>query len=179
MLRSLAPCAIARTLMRLRASASKSRAATPGVPAMPSPTTASTAMSRSALTSCTWPRSSSRAKASLSSDTARSAWRASTTQQIECSEEPCEIITTEIPARCSAANTRSAVPGTPIMPAPSTLTSASWPIAVMPLTGGSAGEVAAITLPGCAGLKVLRMRIGIWRAIAGCMVCGWMTLAPK
>ncbi len=44
MLRSDEPCAIATTLMPPVESAEKTRAAMPGAPAMPSPTTATTAM---------------------------------------------------------------------------------------------------------------------------------------
>ena len=50
MLRSDEPCAMATTLMCAAASAENTRAAMPGVPAMPSPTTASTAMPGCALT---------------------------------------------------------------------------------------------------------------------------------
>ena len=50
MFRSDEPCAMATTLMRPAASAVNTRAAMPGVPAMPSPTTAITAMPGFAVT---------------------------------------------------------------------------------------------------------------------------------
>ena len=68
---------------------------------------------------------------------ARSACAAGIAQQIECSELPCEIRITEMPSSRSAPNRRCAVPGTPIMPAPSMLTSAMFSMVVMPLTGSS------------------------------------------
>ena len=79
----------------------------------------------------------------------------------------------------SAPNRRCAVPGTPIMPAPSRLTSAMFSMLVMPLTGSSRVGRAQISVPGFSGAKVLRIQIGISRPTAGAMVCGWMTLAPK
>ena len=42
--------------------------------------------------------------------------RSGTAKQIECSELPCEIRITEMPSSRSAPNSRCAVPGTPIMP---------------------------------------------------------------
>ena len=101
------------------------------------------------------------------------------TQQIECSELPCEIITTDTPASFNAANARSAVPGTPIIPAPSMSSSASPPKVVTPFTGGVGLDRAPMRVPGCSGRNVLRMTIGMPRAMAGAIVCGWMTLAPK
>ena len=59
MLRSDEPCAIAITLSPLRASAVNTRAAMPGVPAMPSPTTAITATPGRAATPSMRPRASS------------------------------------------------------------------------------------------------------------------------
>ena len=50
MLRSDDPCAIATTLMPAAESEENTRAATPGVPTMPSPTTATTAMPGRAVT---------------------------------------------------------------------------------------------------------------------------------
>ena len=63
MLRSEAPWAMARMFTPARASASNRRAATPGVPAMRSPTAASTAMSGVSCTPLIWPAPSSRANA--------------------------------------------------------------------------------------------------------------------
>lgn len=150
-----------------------------GVPAMPSPTAASTAMPGSAPTAAIAPLASSAAKVSRRARTAMSASPARTAQQIECSELPWEIITTDTSASCRAPNTRSAVPGTPIMPAPSTSTRARPVTVAMPFTGGPPQGPASMRVPGRSGAKVLRMMIGMPRANAGARVRGWMTLAPK
>ena len=100
-------------------------------------------------------------------------------QQIECSLLPCEIRMTEMRSSRSAPNRRCAVPGTPIMPVPSRLTSATRSILVMPFTGSCEAGCAQISEPALSGAKVLRIQIGMPRLTAGVMVCGWMTLAPK
>ena len=71
------------------------------------------------------------------------------------------------------------MPGTPIMPAPSRLTSATGSIVVIPFTFNAETGCAQISVPRFSGEKVLRMKIGMSRATAGSMVCGWITLAPK
>ena len=81
-------------------------------------------------------------------------------QQIECSELPCEMRMTEMPSSRSAPNRRCAVPGTPIMPAPSTLISAMCSMLVMPFTGSLESGFAQISVPGFCGAKVLRIQIG-------------------
>ena len=52
-----------------------------------------------------------------------------------------------------------------------------------PLTGSNGSAVmladVAMRVPRAWGLKVLRIQMGMSRAIAGAMVCGWTTLAPK
>ena len=45
---------------------------------------------------------------------------------IELSDDAWKIVETERPSACTAANVRAAMPGTPIMPLPATVTSA-WP----------------------------------------------------
>ena len=50
---------------------------------------------------------------------------------------------------------------------------------VIPLTWWFDCGRAQITVPGFSGAKVLRIQIGIPRATAGAIVCGWITLAPK
>ena len=50
---------------------------------------------------------------------------------------------------------------------------------VMPLTVNADVGRAQINVAGLFGAKVLRIQIGISRPIAGAMVCGWMTFAPK
>ena len=84
-----------------------------------------------------------------------------------------------MPSSRSAPNRRCAVPGTPIMPVPSRLTSATRSMLVMPLTGSCESGCAQISVPTFSGAKVLRIQIGMLSLTAGAMVCGWMTLAPK
>ena len=64
---------------------------------------------------------------------------------------------TEIPASRSAPNSRWAVPGTPIMPAPSRLTSATGSMVVMPFTFSADTGLAQISVPRFSGAKVLRI----------------------
>ena len=71
------------------------------------------------------------------------------------------------------------MPGTPIMAVPSRFTSAMPPIEANPLTGTSVEVSGEIREPGDARLKVLRMMTGIPSRIAGVIVAGWITLAPK
>ena len=125
---------MARTLTPAPASAPNTSAAMPGVPAMPSPTTLRMLWPVSASTSWICPSRSSTAKARRTVAAVRSASFSGTAKQIECSELPCEIRITEIPSSRSAPNSRCAVPGTPIIPAPSTLTSATASMLVMPFT---------------------------------------------
>ncbi len=49
------------------------------------------------------------------------------------------------------------MPGTPIMPAPSMLTSATSSMVVMPFTSSSEVGLAQISVQGLAGAKVLRI----------------------
>jgi len=101
------------------------------------------------------------------------------TQQIECSEEPWEIMVTEISARCSVSKTRSAVPGTPSMPAPSMLSSARFSMHETPLTGGVPEPPLSMSVPGESGSRVDLICTGIARSSSGASVCGCSTLAPK
>ena len=64
---------------------------------------------------------------------------------------------TEMPASRSAPNSRCAVPGTPIMPAPSRFTSATGSMVVMPFTLSADTGFAQISVPSFSGAKVLRM----------------------
>ena len=66
-----------------------------------------------------------------------------------------------MPSSRSAPNRRCAVPGTPIMPAPSRLTSATCSMLVMPLTGSIESGWAQISVPAFSGAKVLRIQIGM------------------
>ena len=179
MLRSDAPWAIARTLTPAEPSAWNTFAATPSAPAMPSPTTARMLQPWSSSTLWIWPSRNSGSNARRTTRSARSASPAGTAKQIECSELPCEIRMTEMPSSRSAPNSRCAVPGTPIMPAPSRLTSAMRSMLVIPLTSGSRSERSWISVPGRSAANVFLIQIGMRFCTAGAMVAGWMTLAPK
>ncbi len=173
MLRSEAPCAIARTLMPALPSVPKNRPALPGMPAMSSPTTAMIAQPFVTPTRCTCPSLSSTANARSTTVRTWSAASSRTAKQIECSELPCEISMTDTPASRSAPNSRSAVPGTPIMPAPSRFTSATLSTPLMPLTAAAREpDDAEIFVPGCVALNVLRIHSGMPRPTAGAIVCG-------
>ena len=84
-----------------------------------------------------------------------------------------------MPLSRNAPNRRCAVPGTPIMPAPSRLTSAQRSIEVMPFTASCELGFAQISVPSFSGANVLRIQIGMLLSTAGAIVCGWMTFAPK
>jgi hypothetical protein len=146
MLRSEAPCAIARTLIAarpselntLRGDAVRARhaVADDGQDAQPAHVDALNLTRRAVPCRTRGARSS-----------ARTACASGIAKQIECSELPWEIRITEMPASRSAPNSRCAVPGTPIMPAPSRLTSATGSIVVMPLTGSAEVGCAQISVP--------------------------------
>jgi hypothetical protein len=78
-------------------------------------------------------------------------------KQIECSELPWDMRITEMPESRSAPNSRCAVPGTPIMPAPSRLTSATGSMVVMPFTLIAETGLAQISVPRLCGAKVFLM----------------------
>ena len=77
-------------------------------------------------------------------------------------------------------NTRAAKPGTPLMPAPCTVSSPSPPrdvVAFTTLPSNTGSPV--IVVPGCSGANVFRIRTGMCASIAGSTVRGWITFAPK
>ena len=86
---------------------------------------------------------------------------------------------TEIPSAAVVSNTRAAKPGTPLIPAPCTVTSPRPASDVVAFTTVSRGVRAVIVVPGSSGAKVLRIRTGIPASTAGRTVRGWMTFAPK
>ena len=126
MLRSDEPCAIATTLMPPDESAEKTREAMPGAPAMPSPTTATTAMPGRAVTLSMRPSSSSSRNAARRLLTARSASPSGSVKPIELSDEAWKIVDTDSRSESTATNVRAAMPWTPTMPLPATVTIA-WP----------------------------------------------------
>ena len=127
---------MATTLIPPAASAEKTPAAMPGVPCMPSPTTAIVAMLGAHLDAVDLAPRDLAAELALERRRARPRRSGSgTLKQIECSEEACEIRETEIRRPCSAAKVRAAMPGTPSMPLPVTVRSAWPPAAVSAFTG--------------------------------------------
>ena len=115
--------------------AAKTRGTTPGVFAIPGPTTARVAMPGRTSTPSISRRAISSAKASSRADFARAALVWGTVKQIECSDEACEMSDTEMPLRCMAPKVRAAMPGTPSIPLPATVTSACSLTADTALTG--------------------------------------------
>jgi len=77
-----------------------------------------------------------------------------------------------MPSSRSAPKRRCAVPGTPIMPVPSRLTSATRSMLVMPFTGSVEAGWAQMSDPAFCGANVLRIQMGIRSLTAGAMVCG-------
>jgi hypothetical protein len=122
MFRSEDPWAIATTLMRPDASAEKTRAAIPGVPAMVSPTMASTAIPGRAVTSSISPLAISAANAFLMLVTARSASVSGSVKPIELSDDAWKIVETDSRSVSTAVNVRAAMPWTPTIPLPATVT---------------------------------------------------------
>ena len=172
---------MARTLTPAPASAPKTSAAMPGVPAMPSPTTLR----------MLWPVSGvhvldlavaelRRQTRAAPSAAVRSASFSGTAKQIECSELPCEIRMTEIAVLAQRAE--QALRGAGHADHPGALD-------VDERHGVDAGDAlhgvrptsgaAQMSVPGFSGANVLRIQIGMPFVTAGAIVCGWITLAPK
>ena len=136
MLRSDEPCAIATTLMPPAASAENTRAATPGAPTMPSPTTATTAMPARAVTLSMRPLASSSRNARAHGARPRGPPRASgSVNPIELSDDAWKIVDTDSRSASTAANVRAAMPWTPTMPLPATVTIACPRTIASALTG--------------------------------------------
>ena len=135
------------------------------------------------------------AKRASSASTARSAWSLVQAKQMECSDDACEIMTTLTPASRTHEKMLDAVPGTPTMPVPSTLISVTFSMVANPFTSALEGERAptaaaarcsarsgrysAMRVPGAERLKKLRMAMGMLYFMAGSVVRGCSTLAPK
>ena len=131
---------MATTLIPAAASAENTPAATPGVPCMPSPTTATVAMPVFDLDAVDLAPADLVGELPLEA-LARVGRRtvSGTVKQIECSDDAWEMSETEIWRSCSAWNVRAAMPGTPSIPLPVTVTSACPPAAVSAFTGNRAG----------------------------------------
>ena len=179
MLSSDDPCAIATMLMPPSASAENTRAATPGVPCIPRPTTASVARFDSTSTSSISRRAISSANAARRLARAVSALAAGTVKQIECSDDACDMSETETPSRCSAVNVRPAMPGTPSMPLPVTVTSACAVTADSAFTGYFVSvRRAEISVPAAVGSANGRTKSGVDRFASGVSARGCSTFAP-
>ena len=179
MLSSDDPCAMATTLIPPAASAEKTPAAMPGVPCMPSPTTAIVAMPVPTSTPSISPRPISPRNSRSRPSRASAASGSGTLKQIECSEEACEIRETEIRRACSAAKVRAAMPGTPSMPLPVTVSSAWPPAAVSALTGFRPAPTRSETsVPAESGSAKGRTYTGMRRPATGMSARGCSTLAP-
>ncbi len=81
------------------------------------------------------PRAICSRNSSVRRSRARRAAPSGTEKQIDCSDDDCEMSETLIPSTCSASNVRAAIPGTPSMPFPATVSSAWPPTAESALTG--------------------------------------------
>jgi hypothetical protein len=111
---------------------------------------------------------------------ARRAAASGTEKQIDCSDEDCEISDTLVPCWYSAAKVRAAIPGTPSMPLPVTVSSACPPAAESALTGYfSSVRRAEISVPGAVGSANGRTNTGMFRPATGMSARGCSTLAPK
>src|SRR5450830_974747 len=179
MLHSDEPCAMDSTFTFARATAAKTFAAIPGVPRIPSPTAAMTAMGARAFTESIAPVRRSQRNSCSSAATVRARSPSGITSAMFCSEDACENMTTETPSRAVAENTRAAMPGMPVIPRPSrerrhipgTAVTARMPFVPSPLD--------AIVVPRISGRKELRMTSGIPSAIAGRTAGKCRTFAPK
>src|SRR5438552_1756786 len=162
MLSSLDPWAIATTFTLAFPSAVKTRAATPGVPRIPSPTAATMATGRStSIFSTSW-RWSSALNIFSSAPFRRSVASSGTTRHIEFSLDDWLIIITDIRSAAAVSNTRAANPGTPLMPAPCTVIMPRPPSDVVALTTlPSLSVLLGIVVPRSDGAKVFRIWTGI------------------
>ena len=107
----------------------------PGVPAMPSPTTTSVAAPARTSTRSISCRAISRRNVAARPLRARSACSSGTLKQMDCSDDAWLMSEIEIPSWCTAAKARAAMPGTPSIPLPVTVSRACLGIADTPFTG--------------------------------------------
>ena len=129
------PWAMATMLTLASASARNTRAAIPGCPAIPMPTTASVDSPARASTASISSRAISSRNSSASRVRARLAAVSGTEKQIDCSDDDCEMSDTLIDSSNRAANVRAAMPGTPSMPLPWTVMRACPGMAESAFTG--------------------------------------------
>lgn len=115
---------MATMLMPPDSRAVNTRAAMPGVPAMPSPTTAMTETPAREVTPSMRPLAISSRNTALTLFTARSASAAGTVKPMELSDDPWKMVETDNRSRSTAPKVRAAMPWTPTMPLPATVITA-------------------------------------------------------
>ncbi|OQC73717.1 MAG: hypothetical protein BWX44_01350 [Spirochaetes bacterium ADurb.Bin001] len=99
---------------------------------------------------------------------------------MDSSLDPCVIRMIFMPAEARAANILAAIPATPGKPGPCNKRRDMDGMEAMPRTGQLLGAPClTILVPGLSGLKVLSIRTGIPRSIAGRIAGGCKTFAPK
>ncbi len=99
---------------------------------------------------------------------------------IECSEEAWVIITIFTLPLDKHSNNLLEYPGIPIIPLPSSVINEISSICEIPLIAENLlFDFIPITEPSSLGLNVFLMFIGIFFEIKGCIVGGYITLAPK
>ena len=174
------PWAMAITFTAPAARAEKTRDAIPGVPAIPLPTTAITATPPREVIPSMRPAASSSLNARSRAFTARRASASGSVKPIELSDEAWKIVETERPSAWTAENVRAAMPGTPIIPFPATVTSDCPLTVARALTGYSSSVRRADTsVPGRSGSRKERTRSVIRLPSRGMSARGCSTLAPK
>mmetsp|Transcript_44227 Transcript_44227/g.59960 ORF Transcript_44227/g.59960 Transcript_44227/m.59960 type:complete len:263 (-) Transcript_44227:45-833(-) len=192
-LRSDEPCAIAMMLTWARPRDWKNLPQTPVRFFMPSPMTARMLTFLRAVTRISESRESSIAKACFTDSSAPCASFSSTATVIECSDEPWEVRMTFTLALPRASIIRRATPGVPRKDAPASVTSATFSMEVMAVTGiRESGSSSAWSshlshssprpytfVPGCAGLKTFRTSTGMRFSMHGTIADGCSTWPPK
>ena len=146
---------------------------------MPSPTTAITASPGRALTLSMAPVAISAAKARRRLATARSASASGTVKPIELSDEAWKIVDTDSRSASTAAKVRAAMPCTPTMPLPATVTTA-WRGSTATAFTGYCGDTSrpATVVPGRVGSRNERTSSVIRVPEIGMRARGCSTLAP-
>ncbi|MDL1885946.1 ABC transporter substrate-binding protein [Anaerolineae bacterium CFX8] len=179
MLHSDDPCAMAMTLMPRSPITENTRPATPGVPRIPAPTAVIiTTFSSTSTRSMSRRASSAASSASIASRTFRAVLSVTRKQKL-CSDDDCEIIRMLAPACALARKVRPAMPGTPIIPLPLTVSRLTFLMLVTALmTVCVRSPFSRMSVPGCCGLNVFRTRIGIPLSRIGWTVLGCSTFAP-
>ena len=151
----------------------------PGLPAMPSPTTAITAMpGRSVTLSIRLLESSSR-NARRKLLTARGASDSASVNPIELSDDAWKIVETDSCSASMAPNVRAAMPCTPTIPLPATVTIACPRTIASALTGYlTIDRRAETSVPGASGSRNDRTCSTIRVPAIGMSARGWRTFAP-